>query len=285
MEVLVLGPTGTIGPHVVAGLVERGERPRVLARRPEHAASLLPDEVTIVPGDFTRGDDLDRAMDGIDSVFLLTPHGEEMAELQTAVVDRAAAGGAKLVKISGTHSGIRPDGPDACRDHWQVEERIRERGVRHAILRPNAFMQTLIGRMMMASVAAEGVIRNPIGDAGLSFVDATDIARCAVVELLDPDRDEGTYVLTGPTAPTFADVRVLLESAVGRSIELIEIEPEDVEREMLARGLSTWEARHFREMFALFGRGESEYLGDGVERLTGKAPNSVERYVAGGATG
>lgn len=49
---------------------------------------------------------------------------------------------------------------------------------------------------------------------------------------------------------------------------------------MKARGLPEWEAEHFEEMYEMFRRGESEFVSDGVRRLSGHEPRSVEAYIA-----
>ena len=66
------------------------------------------------------------------------------------------------------------------------------------ILRPNAFMQTLIDQIMLPAVKATGTIPNAIGTAGISFIDARDVGECAAKVLADPRWDGQTLVLTGP---------------------------------------------------------------------------------------
>jgi hypothetical protein len=48
---------------------------------------------------------------------------------------------------------------------------------------------------------------------------------------------------------------------------------------MTARGTPQWEAEHFEEMYEMFRRGESEFVSDDVERITGHRPRDVESYL------
>ena len=48
---------------------------------------------------------------------------------------------------------------------------------------------------------------------------------------------------------------------------------------MRARGATDWEAGHLTEMLTMFCRGESEYLTDHVQILTGHPPRSVTGYL------
>lgn len=62
--VLVTGGTGTLGRHVVDGLREAGRPVRVLSRRP---ANLDPG-VELVIGDISTGENVDRALAGVETV-------------------------------------------------------------------------------------------------------------------------------------------------------------------------------------------------------------------------
>ena len=70
-EVLVLGGTGFVGRALVARSVRDGATVRVLARNPAAARALLPAGVEIVGGDAGDGAALDRALDGISTVYYL----------------------------------------------------------------------------------------------------------------------------------------------------------------------------------------------------------------------
>ena len=70
MKVLVTGGTGNVGGAVVQELLKRGARVRVLARKqPEEGK--LPKEVEIAIGDLMDPVSLEKAIEGIDKLFLL----------------------------------------------------------------------------------------------------------------------------------------------------------------------------------------------------------------------
>jgi uncharacterized protein YbjT (DUF2867 family) len=278
MSVLLFGATGRVGPHVARELVARGTPVRALVRDPERAAPVLPGAVELVPGDFTDVDSVGRALDGVDTVFLLTPHGPDMAATQIRLLAKARQAGARVVKISGTSSVIRPDGPDAGRQHWAVEQELTGSGLGYVILRPNAFMQTLLPAMA-ASLRAQGAIANPLGSAGISLIDCADIGAAAAEVLGDPRYDGTTYVLTGPAAPTYAEIAKTIEAVSGRAAPVMEISPEEAAQAVRACGASAWEARHLAEMLTHFRAGESEYLTGDVKALTGREPRSVADYL------
>jgi NAD(P)H dehydrogenase (quinone) len=278
-QTLIIGATGTVGPHVVSALGNQ-HKIRAFTRDAAQAKALLPDHVEIFEGDFSDDHRLREALDSMESMLLLTPHAGNMGEIQIRIIRLARRTGIRIVKISGTSSAIRPDGPDACRQHWEVERVLTESGQPHVILRPNAFMQTLLGQIMASAVRTSGVIPNAIGSAGISVVDCRDIGEVAAAALTDPAHEGQRYVLTGPQSVTYRQVADEVSKVTGREVQTSEITPADIKRAFLQRGTEPWEAEHFEEMYQLFRSGESEYVTDDIARVTGHRPRTVEEYIA-----
>ena len=279
MTVLLLGATGTVGPHVVSALLERDNQPRVLTRNAAHARVVLPETVELVEGDPGDDDTLTQAAEGADAVFVLTEHDHAMSDLQLRIIRALRRSGARIVKLSGTSSAITPDGPYTCRQHWEIEQILAGSGQPWSVIRPNAFMQTLIGGIMFPAVQATGQIPNAIAGAGISFVDARDIAEVAAEVLIDPQWASQTLVLTGARAVTFAEIAAMVTELTGREITTAEITPGDVRANLAGRGMARWEAEHFAEMYQLFRDGASEFVTGDVERVLGKPPRPVEDYL------
>jgi NAD(P)H dehydrogenase (quinone) len=280
MTVAVIGATGTVGPCAVSSLLARGAGVRVLARDADRAKQVLEPGAEIRSVDIGDHDQVIAACDGADSVLLLTSHAHDMADLQLRIIRALRRTGVKIVKISGTSSAVNPDGPYALRQHWEVETILQGSGQPFVTLRPNAFMQTLIGTIMLPAVKASGAVPNAIAGAGISFIDARDIGECAAITLTTDAWDGQTLVLTGPRAVTYADIAATIEQLTGQRVAVNEITPADVRNMMLGRGTPLWEAEHFEEMYEMFRRGESEFISADVERLTGHPPRTVEAYLA-----
>ncbi|AHH18583.1 Nmr family protein [Nocardia nova SH22a] len=280
MAVLVLGATGNIGPHVVRGLVERGAAVRVLTRDAGRARAMLPDGVEIVAGDIGDPAHIVSAATDVESVFLLTPHAADMADIQLRIIRSLRRVSARIVKLSGTASAITPNGPLTCREHWEIEQILTASGQPYTILRPNAFMQVLIDQIMIPALRVQGAIPNAIADSGISLIDVRDIADAAVAALTDNGWEGRTLTLTGPRSVTYPDIARLIGSQVGVTIDTNDITPAVVRAGLLERGMQPWEAEHFEEMYQLFRDGRSEFVSDDVRQVTGREPRTIEDYLA-----
>jgi nucleoside-diphosphate-sugar epimerase len=69
VRVLVTGATGFTGGHLARGLLARGDEVRVLVRHPSKAVGLREAGATLVEGDLSFRQSLDRAVDGVDIVY------------------------------------------------------------------------------------------------------------------------------------------------------------------------------------------------------------------------
>jgi uncharacterized protein YbjT (DUF2867 family) len=275
MTVLLFGSTGKIGPHVARALVRKGHGVRAFVRDAVRAKSLLPDGVDIVEGDLAQ---VGPAIEGISSVFLLTSHGPDMASTQIGLLKQIPDASIRIVKISGTSTVIRSDGPDAGRQHHEVEQYCSSLGNPYVILRPNAFMQTLVSGMA-AGIRTTGTVRNPLGTAKLSLVDAADIGEAAADALVDEKHNSKTYVLTGPAAHTYRDVAATIADVAGVSTAVVDVEPSEAAAALRARGGTAWEADHLEEMLKIFRAGKSAYVTDDIEQVLGRKPRTVADFI------
>lgn len=280
MSILVLGATGRVGPHVVRALLADGRQTRAVSRDPERARTVLPAAAELVTTDITDAADttLDRELEAADAALLLTPHGPDMATVQNAVIDRAIKAGTRVVKVSGTSAGIGPTGPDACRQHHDSEQYLADSGLPWSVIRPNGFMQTLIVAMARTT-RAKGIIANPLGSAGISLIDCADVGRAAAAVLADPAADGRHWVLTGPSAPTYAEIAEVIRAETDADPTVVEVTPDQAGQAARAAGATEWECHHLAEMLAMFRTGASEYVTDDVAQLTGTAPRSVTDFI------
>ena len=275
--ILVTGATGTNGTALVQRLASRGVPVRAMVRSKEKAEkAAAPAGVEVVAADFDDSAAVERALRGVEKAFLLTPSTERAEARQRAFVNAARRAGLKhLVKLSqfaaDAASPVR-----FLRYHAAVERAIVESGIAYTFLRPNLFMQGLLG--LRASIKSDGVFFAAAGDAKVSVVDVRDIAAAAAAALTGSGHEGRTYTLTGPEALTHAEMAAALSGAVGRSIAFVDVSPAAMRDALLGAGMPLWQADGLIEDYAHYGRGEAAAVTSGVQDATGNPPRPFSAF-------
>lgn len=272
-KILVTGATGTIGTHVVAELAKLGKSVRAGARGA--AKAKLPAGVEPAEVDFADAASIDRALQGVEAAFLLTPFVADQVELGTRFIDRAKAAGVKrIVKLSAFGSDIEP-GIQLGRWHRAIERHLEASGVDFTILRPNNFMQNFTSYY---PPNAEGVIYLPWGQGACSFIDGRDVGRVAAVALTGPGHAGKAYTLTGPAAITIGDAAATLGKVAGRNVTYVDVPEAAAKSAMLGLGMPEWMVDAMMELHGIDKAGYAAVVNDEVATLTGSPARSFEDF-------
>jgi uncharacterized protein YbjT (DUF2867 family) len=275
--ILITGATGTVGREVVGGLQRIGAAGvRALVRDPARAAFVREAGFETVEGDFDRPETLDSALEGVAVALLLTPPSPRTFELNRDFIEAAKrAGVRRVVKLSAV--GADESAPEGFgKWHGQSEEFLKASGLGWTILRPNFFMQNILGQAQ--TVATQGVIYQPGGNARASLIDARDIGAVAARTLADEGHEGKTYTLTGPEGLSYTDVAAKLSDATGRKVSYVPVTPEQFREGALAQGLPEWLVSALERLNELFASGEAEAVTDDVRRVGGREPKTFDEF-------
>ncbi|HVB61819.1 MAG TPA: NAD(P)H-binding protein [Ktedonobacteraceae bacterium] len=221
--ILITGATGYIGRHLVARLVEQGERPRCLARSKERAAAILPvDKIDIALGDTIRPETLAAAVQGVDTIvhtaFITADRKQsagnsyEKTNVQgTANLIKAAqaAGVRRVIELSGL--GTKPDKPGSyMQGRYMAEKMLKESGLQWTIIQPSV----LFGKDAPFVKGLSDLIRTSpviplIGGGTIRFqpIYVEDVVTIIVKVLETPEQSANkTYIIGGPAYYTFTDI-------------------------------------------------------------------------------
>jgi uncharacterized protein YbjT (DUF2867 family) len=178
-KILITGATGNIGRELTKLLSKKGISFRALVRSPRQAKELatLPGS-ELVEGDFNNQDSLRNALQGMEKAFLLTNSSEFAQQQQSSFVEAGSQTGLKhIVKLS--QWAAAPDSPVRfLRYHAVVENLIKNSGIAYTFLRPNLFMQGLLG--FRQTIVEKGKFYGAVGDSKISLIDIRDIAAVAM---------------------------------------------------------------------------------------------------------
>lgn len=276
-NVLLTGATGTVGMLLAQRLSALNIPFRAMVRSKERAHALMAlNGAECVTGDFNDEPTVMSALHGIERAFLLTASSEQAEVEQHRFVDAAhRAGTPHIVKLSqwaaDTNSPVR-----FLRYHAAVEQKIKQSGLPFTFLRPNLFMQGLLG--FKETICQKGVFFAAIGDAAISAVDVRDIANVAAVTLTQPDHDGKTYALTGPEALTHLQMAEKLSSALKQPVRFESVSPEAMRDALFAAGFPAWQVDGLIEDYAHYERGEASQVTSDVVNVTSQLPHSFDDF-------
>jgi len=275
--ILITGATGTVGRGVVSELQRLGATGvRALVRDPARASFIRESGFETVEGDFDKPETLDAALEGIETALLLTPPSPHTVAHQSAFIESAKhAGVRRVVKLSAVGADMgAPEGFGKW--HGQTEELLKASGLDWTILRPNFFMQNLLGQAQ--AVATQGRLYQVGGDARASLIDARDIGAVVARTLTDAGHEGKTYTLTGPESLSYADVAAKLSDATGRQVTYVALTPEQFREGALAQGLPEWLVSALERLNELFVAGDAEEVTDEVRRIGGVEPKTFDEF-------
>lgn len=268
--VLVTGATGTIGSALIPELRARGVTVRAMTRDPRRS---VPGAETVV-ADLKDPESVAAALEGVDAAFLNSPSEEDAAALQNRFADLAHELGVRRLALLSQYAA-RVDSPVRfLRWHAEVEEHVRRLGIDHTVLRPNLYLQALLG---FAATIDQGWFAAPIGGAAVSAIDTRDISASAAEALVGDGHTGRTYTLTGPGAVTHDEIARALSTATGREITFHEATDEQFS-EALFGVLPPWQLQGLVEDYAHYARGEAAEVHTGVADLTGRPARDVTDF-------
>lgn len=218
--VLVVGAHGANAGLVVPALAARGARVRGLIRDAGQADAVRRSGAAeTVVGDLTDPASVERALDGVASVFYVAPAFiPREAEIgQQFVAAARRAGVRKIVFSSVIHPVLSELENHAAKA--PVEEAIVESGMTYALLQPTLFFQMLAGSW--SRIVSSGVHAEPwSADTAFSRVDYRDVAEVAAIALTEDRLDDGTYQLCAEGHLDRTAVAALISDVLGRTIRV-----------------------------------------------------------------
>jgi uncharacterized protein YbjT (DUF2867 family) len=274
---LILGATGRVGGAALRELDRLGVPAVPLVRAEERRRLLMGAAARARVAELDDEVGLERAFDGARRLLLCSAHGPRMQEQQQAAVRAAQRAGVEyVVKVSASPASIFPGTPaPAAAAHLAVEDALRASRMGATCVRPQAFMQALLGFFQ----AAGGALRLPLAHTPVSWVDAEDVGHVTAHLLAGEQRERAVVEVTGPHSLCLEDVARELSRVTGRPVRGEPIGDQQARAELLAAGASPWLAEHVLSIFALFRQRGAAAVTNAVLSITGRPARSFPRFL------
>ncbi len=276
-RILITGATGNVGSATLDNLGTPDVSLRALVHGESKTQTMRDRGVEAVVGDFLEPDSLAPALEGVNTVLLITPiHPKQVAQA-TNVIEAARDSGndPRIVRLSVAQASHEAPTRNS-RQHAEIEEELISSGLRYTLLRPTTFMQNTL--VTVRSVASEGKVYQPFEDGKLGMIDARDIGEVAAKVLTEEGHEGKTYTLTGPAAISFHDIAEMLSEVLGKKVDYIPISLAKAKETMLGIGLSEWKAEVLIEYARAHSQGYSNFTTEDIEQLTGHTATTYKEF-------
>ena len=276
-NILITGATGQVGRAVIRTLKDDDSIKLIAAGRSEEKAAKL--GVAWRKLDYDEASTLSPALQDIDSVFMATDYTVGMLRQSKAFINAAKRAGVHHI----VHLGA-PGDDDTHVDHWGwhqfVERYIEWSGFSFTHLRPEIFMQNLLG-YGGAKPIKEGVIHHYVGNAKICWVDIDDIAAVAAECFREPVKHSGQTYRLGYDAKTYHEVATILSSVTQQPFRYEPRPAAEFLEKVLAAGADYAYMQCAHNNYQNYATGKTpgaDYTFDNFEKITGHPPTRWEAF-------
>jgi uncharacterized protein YbjT (DUF2867 family) len=265
-----------VGGAALQELLRAGAPVRAMYRSKEDAAK-APASANAVIADFADRASLDRALEGVDRVYLVCSPVPQLAELESNMVDACRKRGVRHLVQS---SALGADTYDKSFPKWHavVEERVRASGIPATVLRPESFMQN-ITTYFAGTINSQGAFYAAGGTARIGFVDVRDVGTVAAKVLTSDNHIGKTYTLTGPEALNYSQVAEKLSALLGRPVKYVALTQEQLRQSMREMGMLPWQVEALADLQAYYTDGPGAKVTGDVRDMLVREPIRFDQFL------
>ncbi|UOG77298.1 SDR family oxidoreductase (plasmid) [Hymenobacter tibetensis] len=280
--ILITGATGHLGRAVLQTLAATTSPHHLVAlvRDADKAADLHAQGIHIRVGDYSDRASLDRAMEGVTKVLLISGGGEADALQQHYnVVDAARQAGVQCLAY--TSRALKDPSTltnQLMERHFQTEDYIKASGLPYVLFRNILYMEAL-PQFTGPQVLATGIIL-PAGEGKVAFALRSEMGEAIAHALLENTCANNTYYLTGGEAYSFHDVAAALTTLSGKPVAYTPVEAAEFEKQLAGRGVPAVVVPRIVGFMTDIKHGQEEIVSSDLEQLLGRKPATLSEGIA-----
>ena len=238
-NILVTGATGILGTAFIKSLLKQMQPNQisVITRKEEKRAELEKQGFQAYLGDYNDTTALEKAMNGVDTVLLISSgdQGDRMQEHKNVV------NSAKKMKVKNiaytSRSLVNRErlSNKLMEEHFLTEDYIKQSGLNYIIFQNALYMDT-IPVFVGQEVFQKGIFM-PAGNGKVAFALREEQAEAMANTMLNEPFENQTYKFTGNEAYSFYDVAKALTELSGKEVKYNAVEVADFKSNMMQKGL------------------------------------------------
>jgi len=267
-RILAVGADGKFAGLVIPALAARGATIRGFIHKAQNSDAVLAKGASeVVAGDLTDRSSMERALDGVTSVFYIAPAflpGE--VEVGRAMVEAAIDSGVRRFVFSSVIHPVLSGLPNHAMKAI-VEEAVLNSDLEYTFLHPALFFQNYMAGWKR--IVKSGELAEPwSNETRFSRVDYRDVAEVAAIALTEDRLLYGTFELCSGLALNRIEVAELMGRVLLRTVKASRLDPDSLGAD----------AAPMRPMFAHYDRYGLRGNALTLSAILGHEPRTLEAY-------
>ncbi len=272
-KILVTGATGNIGRGIIEVL--KAKNANFVAGINNREAI---EGVETVNADFADKDSLEKAMQGITTLFMVLPNHTDMVKWGENIIDAAKKSGVKhIVRSSGS---LADENSTLAINKLlaSTDKSLRESGIDYSISKPSFFMQNFVN--FFAEDYKNGNIYQSSANGKVSWTDVRDVAAVNVELLMNPEKYKGKeFVVTGSESLSYTEAIAKMNSILSKDANYVAIADSDVEKALEDLQFPKFAIDLMINLNQNIAMGLAEETSNSIEQLLGRKPILFDQFV------
>lgn len=277
-KLLITGATGHLGTATIRQLLQKTSADKIVAfARDEHKAKdLIAKGVEVRYGNFDDPDSLEKAVQGIDKVLLISTVDVHRYRQHKNVVDAAKKAGVRRIAYT---SGVLKDvnaSPlkNHLKSHFQTEDYIKESGLSYTILGNTLYAEVI--PVYVGDKVFETGVYLPAGNGKVPFALRREMGEATANALLQDGSENKIYHLTGGKLYSYRDVAKVLTEISGKTVRYVEAKRTTFEEQLKQAEVSDMIISIVSGFNTDIKNHQYEIVSDDLENLLGKKPATLK---------
>ncbi len=277
-NILVTGATGILGAAFIKSLLKQMQPNQisVITRKEEKRAELEKQGFQAYLGDYNDTTALEKAMNGVDTVLLISSgdQGDRMQEHKNVV------NSAKKMKVKNiaytSRSLVNRErlSNKLMEEHFLTEDYIKQSGLNYIIFQNALYMDT-IPVFVGQEVFQKGIFM-PAGNGKVAFALREEQAEAMANAMLNEPFENQTYKFTGNEAYSFYDVAKALTELSGKEVKYNAVEIADFKSNMNQKGLPEPMVQKIVDFNVDIKNGQEATITNELEKKLGRKPTNLK---------
>lgn len=271
----VTGASGHLGRLAVKDLLGTAVRPSdivAIVRAPEKVADLAERGVQVRVGDYEDPASLDRALQGVTHLLLVSSPevGKRVAQHNNAIEAAKRSGVQRiaytsLLRADSSSLGLAPE-------HKATEKLLARSGIAHSLLRNGWYIENYTGQL--DTYLATGTVLHAAGAGRIAAASRADLAAAAVAALQNDTADRTVYELGG-AAFTNDQLAEAITAASGTTVTAKNVPAQELVGSLIGAGLDEGTAGFLAAVDTDIANGELDTDSTDLAELIGRAPQTL----------